>query len=470
MIPTKPIPFTSGPTTHRPDHTIAQPVHVLVPEALLLFGLITILYLLPSAGLVVFFALSGYALCGPKQTIQALTVLFLVSNLNPQLFHLAPSVASMRWMVLFSAFGRVIWDGLLGNRPWPTNLLFPLGVYILAIAVLSLTTSRIPIISFFKLTAFAVGAVTLLTAHYRTVEQKEYWESWYVTFFLIVILSSLVFLRSSAAYLGANGGFKGILVHPQTLGPISAPITAWLMGRLVFHGCRYPIVLVSILLGLFTMFLSEARTALFMFAGALFVTGCLAFVKGLHLPVRPIPRRSAGKRLFIALSLMVLATAGWDTLIEKATMFLLKSEETNIHQGAASFQARTQMVDEQLANFTSRPLTGIGFGVPSNEDAWVRVQSGFLGIPTSYTTEKGFLPSAVLEETGLIGAVLIVCFGFMLLKPLLHATDYAYTAAMLSCILVNVGEMAFFSFGAYGLYFWLILAFSYSVTSRYDNA
>ncbi|MEZ4701056.1 MAG: O-antigen ligase family protein [Rhodothermales bacterium] len=459
-------PAMAGEMTRAIDPAQGDEVRLLVPEALVMTGVIALLYVAPVAAYLVFAGIAGYALLGARQTIQALTMLFLVSNLNPALFHLPPSVASLRWLVLFGAFGRVLWDGVLGRERWPAHLLFALGVYAASVAVLALSTSRIPVISFFKLVAFVLGTVTVLTSHYRTADHKAYWLSWYTTFFLCIIAASLLVFRFPAAFFGSGGGFRGILVHPQTLGPITAPMTAWMIGRYLFHETRTPIVLVSIVLGLLTIYFSEARTALAMLAGSIGLAMILSVVRRWNTPKRRVRRKASFIPLVLGVLFAGMLVMKWDGVVNRATMFFLKSDESSIYEEAESFHVRASMVQQQWENFLAHPVSGIGFGIPSTTDAWVRVQTGFLGIPTSFTTEKGFLPSAVLEETGLIGAILVLAFGFSLLRHLFRNNDYAVTAVMLSCLLVNIGEMAFFSFGAYGLYFWLLIAFSYSVIAR----
>ena len=71
---------------------------------------------------------------------------------------------------------------------------------------------------------------------------------------------------------------------------------------------------------------------------------------------------------------------------------------------ATVLEARLPLIDQAYANYLTSPLTGIGFGTSYD--------SQFVAGATWYTapTEKGFLPIAVLEETGLSGSLFFWAF------------------------------------------------------------
>ena len=71
------------------------------------------------------------------------------------------------------------------------------------------------------------------------------------------------------------------------------------------------------------------------------------------------------------------------------------------------------------------------------------------------------MPSAVLEETGILGGLLVSWLLISLVGPVFTRSDFAIFILMSAALLVNFGEMVFFSVGGMGLYFWLLFGFCY---------
>ena len=136
------------------------------------------------------------------------------------------------------------------------------------------------------------------------------------------------------------------------------------------------------------------------------------------------------------------------------------------------------LIMASLDNFERAPITGIGFGVPTNA-RYFRPQIGFMGMPVGASVEKGFMPSAVLEEIGLPGAIFTLWIILTLAAPVIRQPDLTLFWVLATSLIVNFGEMVFFSVGGMGFYFWLMMAFAYSrsvsmpeleVAQRYPEA
>ncbi len=441
-----------------PPHVGVRP-EVLLKPCLLIASILAVLKVVPALISLVMLGLAVYAWRGAKESLQALTIMFLLLNLNPGIFYFWGQGASLRWLVLFSAFGRITLDTILINKKWPFNVNMLLLLYAVVIVILSAVSSRLPAISIFKAVAFFIGAVTIITCFYRTRNAQPYWFSWFFSFFVLILAVSLPYYVLPAGFFTNGRGFQGILNHPQTMGPIMAPFAAALTLWLVRSEQRSMVHVLALFAGLFAIYASQSRTALLMYM--LSVAGA-SVVRWMRRPVR---RRTRAARVSVPVKLLggvvmaVILVAQGSVIDEKLQQFLLKQSET---AESLSFQVRTAMVQRQMTNFQAQPLTGIGFGVPSNVDDWVSLSTGFLGIPTGFPVEKGFLPSAVLEETGLIGASLLIVLLFTLLWPALQKASGPYLAILLACLLANTGEMVFFSFGGAGLYYWLLIGLSYN--------
>lgn len=432
---------------------------------MLLGSLLLVLWVIPAVTPVVLLGLAVYALKGPKETIQALTLLVLMLLLNPGIVPvLRYNGSTLRWLVLFSAFSRTLWDSFSRGAPTPQHILHSLYLFSFVAFVLALLASYSPLISILKLVAFTVGVFTILTAFHRTVHMRAYWASWFFTLFLFVMVASLPLYGSILGYWRNGVGFQGILNHPQTYGPFAAMTTAWLTSLVLFRSNRSMPVIAGTLLGWIAIYTSLARIALLIATGGL----ALAIVVGMLL--RPAWRPVIG-RAFSGISMLLipfllggLALLYGDELIETSTDFLLKgnTEEsyTESFQGSRGF-----LIEQQMENFRAAPITGIGFGLPSDPNR-IRVETGGpFDLPVRAPVEKGFMPSAVLEETGLTGAVLVLLLLVALIRPVYRHDRISVFALLLACLLINAGEMVFFSIGGMGLYFWLLVGLCYNLST-----
>jgi hypothetical protein len=427
---------------------------MLLPAAAALVGMLAFLRLVPAAMPFALLGLAGYAWRSPRAAIEALTVLFVVLNLNPGLFPSQGQGASLRWLVLLSAFGRAVWDGLLLDRPWPVRVLAPVFLFSGTVIVLAVAGSRIPEVSVFKGVAFTLGVTAVLSGMLRTAD-AGYWRSWFLTVFLVVLAVSLPLYVLPVGFWSNGRGFQGILVHPQTLGPALAPVVAWLLVRTLFQGDRSPAVLGGLAAGVFAVIATESRTAALMLVGGLGAAGLVALRRGAF----RLPGWSPTAILFAAVALVGLLVISASSLRERAAGFLLKRVDAT---STSSTEIRARMISRQWENFRAHPFTGIGFGLPSDAAEWSRVSTGFLGLPTGYTSEKGFLPTSVLEETGAIGALLIVFVLAALMRPVFREGPLPAVALLTASLLANAGEMVFFSFGGTGLMLWLLIGLAHA--------
>ncbi len=413
---------------------------------------------MPSLITVVMLGLAVYAWRGPKECLQVLTVMFLVLNLNPGLFPFWGRGASLRWLVLFSAFGRVLWDALFIDARWPLRIVKPLLLYAFVVAVLASVSSYLPIVSLFKILAFTVGALTILTCFHRTRDLHAYWFSWFFTLFLVIAGLSAPLYFSQVGYFTNNRGFQGIMLHPQTFGPITAPVTAWLIILVVLKNNRNLLVKAGIVLGLLIIVASQARTALLMVVCS---TGAVLIFHHLNGRLRRTKQPLFSPVIKLGGAIVCCLLLVWQgERIGAATAGFMLKKVGDVQ--SESFEIRASNVERQLDNFKGAPFSGIGFGIPTSADDWVAHTTGFLGLPTGFSVEKGFMLSAILEETGLIGAVMIVAFFFSLLRFVIRPGHEAEMAMMLCALLVNSGETVFFSFGAMGLYFWLLIGLCFN--------
>lgn len=421
----------------------------------LLLLLTIVLWDLPL-GIVVCGSMALYALSGDRQYTEMLALLAFLIALNPG------SVSLGRWLVLFFAAGKMILDTLRYNKPVP-KVVNALLLFSIAVFAMSFMVSPFPMISIFKILSFTLGVSTILTGFYRTRHLTNYWFSWIYTLGVFILVASLPLYGMGLGYRRNGVGFQGILTHPQTFGPVLAPITAIFTGLYLFLREKSYILIGLILLGWIGMFASQSRTAVL---AALLGLSCVLI---LGLFYKSAEFRTSIKRalltpgfVMLVLAMIIYGGVKWQSIEQRITGFMVKDEGTATIEGAM-LQSRGGLATQSMQNFYSAPFTGIGFGIPSDPSQFY-FKKGPLGIPISAEVEKGFMPAAVLGETGIVGAVFLSGFLLFLLKPILSGGKPIIAWMCLSSLSINFGEMVFFSMGGMGFYFWIIIGFCYAAT------
>jgi hypothetical protein len=166
--------------------------------------------------------------------------------------------------------------------------------------------------------------------------------------------------------------------------------------------------------------------------------------------------------LSAATVIVLFSTIATDRFAEAVSAFVFKrSGAENVTD--AFYRTRGVGIESHWANFLAHPWTGTGFGVYADG----HFPSGvvrFWGLPISASVEKGFLPSAVLEETGILGGL---AFTLMILQLCRHAwrnNDLRPITVFVACLAVNVGESLLLAPGGVGVHIWCWIALSIAVS------
>lgn len=413
-----------------------------------------------SFGLLLCGGIALYSLRSPRHSVEALGMLaFLIISGKT-------GISLGRWVVLFAAFGRMLWDGAFGGRSTP-RLAYVLLLFFVAVLPLSVFASTFPLVSALKLTTFTLGTVVMAAGFHRTRHLADYWLSWVFTLGVFILLASLPLYGLPAGYATNSVGFQGILIHPQTFGPVLAPITALLIGLYFFRQRTSKVIFLCVGLGMVGMYFSLSRTSLL----ALMLAGVLTAILGFGF--KPDTwgvdlSRALGQPAVVIGGILVLALGAlqWTAIQSDLESFLTKDS------GSASLvqaleESRGYRMSRSMQNFWENPLTGIGFGAPSDPLRFARqLERGPYGIPLSASVEKGFMPTAVLEETGIVGAILTLLLLFFLFAPAVQHPDPTLCWVMATCLFLNLGEMVFFSIGGMGFFLWFVMSFCHIAAHR----
>lgn len=285
---------------------------------------------------------------------------------------------------------------------------------------------------------------------------------WFVSQTAAVVILSVLSLvlgvaQNFRATTAALGLYNLAFYHSQTAGPIFALLIVYLACVLLFSGHRNRWICVPLIAFLaYGIFLTRSRTGTGTLAAGLTVVSTLAVLwsRGRRFAIR----LNYPRKVIVA---GVLATALIATVYDMATQgalmsgirsFLMKSradvEEIVV---ADIFSSRQGLIERGWSNFLQSPIVGIGFGVST--DHYFRETATILYAPV----EKGFLPTALLEEVGVLGTLAFVGFIITMLLSLVHARNIPGVAMFVSLLVLNLGEAGIFALGGHAAFMWLFV-------------
>lgn len=205
---------------------------------------------------------------------------------------------------------------------------------------------------------------------------------------------------------------------------------------------------------------SESRTALLAsVAGALLI---VFYAKPLRTrfgwQLRPHLRRRTlvGIGVLTVVAFLFVNAATGNSIAKSLSSYLVKGVARGVGDGdrfrvEKLLSSRRGLIEFSWNNFLQNPLTGIGFGVAKTEV--FRRNATFLTAPS----EKGFLPTAILEEGGLLGTAAFLLLLGVLTLELSREHNIAGSVMLWTYLATNLGEMTLFSPGGAGAFGWIMV-------------
>lgn len=419
------------------------------------FSLLFTGFFFKSVEIAVLILVAIRALKSPKHTVESYFILafYLLGN---SVF--TSGIASnIRYLILFAGFFSVLFRKHPNNEPLP----FILFVFFFVVVLISLFSSNFLIISILKALSFFIGTYTIIEGLNQTKHLEFHWFKIINSYFVFIILGSLLFFFTGLGYERNGTGFQGVMTHPQTFGPIMGVITAWFLSLTLVSVSSFKPLLLSTFSILF-VFMSQSRTGLV----AVILSGFITFLfirqgktnKKFRKKVSTIATLLA---FSLVCSLLIFPKLTSDIIFP----FIQKGSNTSLNINELFSQSRGDLTQSSMQNFKDSPLFGIGFGVPTNynsEEGFGNIRY-FQGIPIGASVEKGFLPSAILEEIGLIGFTLTVLILYFLIGKVRKKFTAQTLWILLAALFINIGEAVFFSLGGPGLFIWIIFGFTYNI-------
>ena len=439
--------------------------------------LISILVFINKAGLpgnTIFYGiLIVMALKSSEGALKALSLSLMATTINGAFVSLSIVFAIGRMGILFLVAWRFMLDlsKIRGNF-MERGYVWLLFGFCAVVAIGSVMNGYFVVLSLLKLLAFSAGVFAILLGADVVRIRSSDLTCWCFSLIVFCVLLGLVGLVTGVGYgleervTGETGVFfKGAFFHSQSLGAIGALMLVYLFTLYLFSPYRYKWATAGLMLALiYQIYLTGSRTGMGTAVIGCAATLCLAYVTPgtAHRRVRfYLSKLQLAGMGAVGFILMLFANSfTGNSLGERFSGFLNKYNETGGFSFAGLFETRMPLIEQAYANYLTSPLTGIGFGTSYDPK--------FVAGATWYTapTEKGFLPTAVLEETGLSGSALfwgfIICFLIYLIRER-NISGFGIFIAMLAA---NLGEMLFFSFGGAGGMCWFVVAAGLVLSDR----
>lgn len=409
-----------------------------------------------------------YALTGRSAAIYALLISWFFTMLNPGIAPEATGATAMRYVVMLASFVSIMFRiqlfTMLRLIGYPVYSLFLLFVFIL---IHSVFFSPFPDVSIIKATSWMIVMVTVILGWYG-FNKSEHASLVRLIFnsMALVAIFSLPLLFMGQGYLRNEVGFQGILNHPQNLGSFSAIYGGWIAARFITGeklGSWFKFLLV---LMVFYVVSSEARSAFFALFFGLFIAILINLVleRNVNKKIRILPKSILGYSSFIivVMSIFILSPL----IIERVDNVISKSGRSEAVGLIGAYEgSRGFLIDRMMANIDSDPYGGVGFGIASESSSMTVDRDPFFGLPLGAAIEKGIMPLAVLEEIGIFG---FIVFLIWLIVTIIKASFAGFSPSVVLYIilLLNLGENTFFSPGGMGLFSLVLIGWVISVSKH----
>jgi len=414
------------------------------------------------AGNVVFFGiLVGMIFRSPEWALRAFTIAFLGLVANQAIVQKTAFWTPARFVIPAACLVRFALDlaslrsGLLRDASMKA-----LTVFVFVAAVLSILTQYFVPIALLKLVNFTITSFAILASAKVMQLRRSDMTEWYVS---IILTTVVLGLATMALGIGNNfrgaetvaSYFNGPFYHSNCLGPMAAMMVVYLVCVVVFGEYRNKwICLAMIGCLLYFMYLTKSRTSFGSLSVGIVMLLGLSYVysrRGLIRLRMKVSRSSlVGGLAVVCLGFVVADIATLGTLSRQLASFANKGGQSEGFDLGQALSSRQDMYSFVWQNFLESPLIGIGFEVSKSH--YFEENATLFYAPI----EKGFLPLAVLEETGVIGTFFFLVFLVTYMRSLGNSLNVPGLAMFLTFLAVNCGESMFFALGGHGAFGWLL--------------
>lgn len=263
-------------------------------------------------------------------------------------------------------------------------------------------------------------------------------------------LNALILAKTQGSFMEL---FCGVTDQSQTLSPLLSCSFAWLICDMLFIEMRFRWPhCILIICSLPLLYMTRSRVA---FVCLIFIALFIYFYLPAKLSLDKRVKKWLGTVLFVSGVLMLCMAVFLEVRENAISRWVRKVDDVKSDQRSlqeAFTSSRQSLVEMCLNDFYKSPVLGMGFQVA--EYTAYQMQ-GRKGLVVSSPIEKGFLPTMILGEGGVIGAIIfslfLIRFYFVCSKKKLYIT----IALMGVLLATNIGEANFFSPGGPGGIEWM---------------
>ena len=309
-------------------------------------------------------------------------------------------------------------------------------------------------LSLIKLSMYSIVVFTVFQA-------IKYGENYDFIKFLIILIYLFVWVSFILIFIPygyfINGLFMGVFQHSQTIGVILVPLLTLLIVLYFSNKLQHNLInILTIFLGLFELYLSGSRTAIFSILLPL-----LIYFSIYHFFRFTYSKKNIIIILIILFTSITVYSLNSSKINNGIKSFIIKSatEKTVQYNGFGNLLSkRLILIETAKENFLNNFWTGIGFNVQTvyadPRDASLNKIKYIPGTDIIYNKplEKGNLYYSVFEEGGVLTGVFFIYILFYLLYSLFKSNITYAWVMLLSMFISFNGEAALFSSGGLGIY------------------
>lgn len=421
-----------------------------------------------SAGATVFFIILALMVFrSPESAFKAIAICYLGLMLNnafvPKTLVWTPSRLIIPYLALirFSSDMAALRQSLFARSSYIAFLFF-----VACMAVCSVVSGWFTHIALLKLANYLIFMTMLFSAVAVLRARRSDLGEWFMSLIIAATLigvGSIVFgvsrnfrqLKTAEGTIYSASGFNGAFVHPNAHATYASMLIAFLAVIWILSRYRRTWLTLPLMACWFVfMGWSGSRTA--------FIASLCAIAMNIAY-ARPV-RNRLGWRLWpnvnrltlvsvavvASVTVMILDISTGGSVTKSVVSFINKGSDTALDTQQI-ISSRKQLVEYSWQNFNENPLFGIGFGVAKTEM--------FRSLATLFTApaEKGFLPTAILEEGGLLGTGAFLIFLLMFVGDLLRDRNIAGLITFITFLITNIGEVTIFAPGGGGAFGWTMV-------------
>lgn len=268
----------------------------------------------------------------------------------------------------------------------------------------------------------------------------------------ITQMQAEAFLEAEALGIELKSLYCGLTNHSQCLGPVISAAGIVVMGDMLFSVKRGHRLYIALLLCCpYLLYKTSSRTGMGAFLlGVIFLV--YLFIQSRGISSRWKSKVMSSTMVMVAiLSMVIMASSSFSQGIQK---FAAKSGDTYDANTEHILSSRMGLIEHSLYNFRQSPMIGNGFQV---SERMIGMELNDFKKLLSAPIEKGVWITAVLEEAGALGWLLLVSIFTVCIVCSIQNRAYIGAACLFTILMINMGEFTMFSMSYSGGFSWAMV-------------